>query len=69
MDFLGFPKRNGDALNKEHKDKQKALAERKLEEKFQEYFEEHFKIFCLYRFYNSHSKAMQMRQEELDLIK
>lgn len=40
-----------------------------MDDKFQELFEEHFKIFCLYRFYNSHTKAMQMRQEELDLLK
>ncbi len=24
-----------------------------------------FKIFCTYRFYNSHSKAMALRKEEL----
>ena len=26
---------------------------------------EHFRIFCTYRFYNSHSKAMMLQREEI----
>lgn len=29
---------------------------------------DHFRIFCHYRFYNSHQKAMQIRKEEVDQI-
>lgn len=33
---------------------------------YKELILDHFRIFCTYRFYNSHLKAMQIRREELD---
>lgn len=35
---------------------------------YKELILDHFRIFCSYRFYNSHLKAMQIRKEEVDQI-
>jgi hypothetical protein len=33
---------------------------------YKELILEHFRIYCTYRFYNSHMKAMQVRREEME---
>lgn len=33
---------------------------------YKELILDHFRIFCTYRFYNSHMKAMQVRREEME---